>query len=70
MGPRNTGGYSVNVDKIAEEENRIVVFVTESSPGKDCIVTQAITYPYQIVKIKKTDKEIVFKTKQDVRDCV
>ncbi len=69
IGPRNNGGYMVTIDSITEGSKNISVNVTESAPGKDCVVTEAITKPFSIVKIPKTDKEPIFKTKQIVKDC-
>ena len=69
VGPRNTGGYLVIIDSITEGSKNISVNVTESTPGKNCVVTEGITKPFSIVKIPKTDKKPIFKTKQIVKDC-
>lgn len=60
MGQKNTGGYSVSVAKVEEQENKIKIFVTEESPGKNDMVTMAITQPFCIVKVNNADKEFVF----------
>ncbi len=69
VGARNTGGYAIQITGITESSSGMTVSVTETSPGKNCVVTESITYPYQIVKIPKTDKEVKFKTKQFIKDC-
>lgn len=69
IGSRNTGGYMVDIDSINDGSKLITVNVTESTPGKNCSVTEALTRPYTIVKIPKTDKKPVFNTKQIVKDC-
>jgi len=51
-GTKPTGGYSIEVTGIEDNEGRTNVFVKESIPSKDMIVTQALTYPYTIVKAK------------------
>lgn len=68
IGPRSNGGYMVTIDSILDGSS-ISVNVTESTPGKDCVVTEATTKPFSIVKFPKTDKKPVFITKQIVKDC-
>lgn len=54
-GEKNSGGYSVDISRVVERENGLVVSVREYVPGQGCIVTQAVTYPYQIAIIPKTN---------------
>ena len=50
MGARPTGGYSTNIECVSMAPlNTVRVHVTDTSPGPDCIVTQAFTNPYHIV---------------------
>ncbi len=67
MGKRNTGGYSISIDEVYKYDlgngkYRVEAVVSEIEPGKDSIVTQAITYPYEVVKFDKFDKieKVVF----------
>ncbi len=69
IGPRSNGGFMVAIDSINEGSNSISDNVTETTPGKNCVTTEVITKPFTIVKIPKTDKKPVFKTKQIVKDC-
>lgn len=62
QGEKSTGGYSIEIVNIVED-SKITVFYKEFSPEPGDFVTQALTQPYHIVKIKKTDKEIVFQVK-------
>jgi hypothetical protein len=59
----------VAIDSITEGSSSISVNVTETTPGPNCVVTEALTKPFSIVKIPKTDKKPVFKSKQIVKDC-
>ncbi len=61
MGEKNTGGYSIEIDKIYHEGDKIVVYINESTPAPDMMVTQALTQPYHIVKVERIDKEVIFK---------
>jgi len=69
MGIKNTGGYDIKIEKIKSKGDKLLVNVTESSPGTNCMVTDAISKPYEFVKIKKTDKEIEFNINYITKDC-
>ncbi|MFH6958781.1 protease complex subunit PrcB family protein [Flavobacterium aquidurense] len=60
MGEKNTGGYSIAVEKVEETDKNIVITVKEVSPAPDAMVIQVITYPYTVVKIH-SKKEIIIK---------
>jgi len=60
MGEKNTGGYSIGVDKVEETDKNIIITVKENVPATDAMVMQVITYPYTVVKIH-SKKEIIFK---------
>ncbi len=59
MGKRNTGGYDIDFEdvyKVEKNDDFIVKAVIDTDePGSDDIVTQAITYPYSVVKFKSFD---------------
>ena len=61
QGSHSTGGYSIEITRIIEEDDQVIVYVKESSPSPGAEVTQAFTQPYHIVKTQKITKEIVFK---------
>ena len=60
MGEKNTGGYSIEVEKVEETDKNIIITVKENSPAPDAMTMQVITYPYTVVKIH-SKKEIVIK---------
>ncbi len=47
-GERPTGGYSVGVTGARVEGGRVTVRVSLEGPPSDAIVTQSLTYPYEI----------------------
>jgi hypothetical protein len=57
MGEKTSGGYSIGVESVEETPKKIIVTVKDNVPGAGSMVTQAITYPYTIVKIN-SKKEI------------
>lgn len=69
QGPKNTGGYSIAIKKVIETGLNIEVSVVITEPGRGCITTQALTSPYIIVKIRKTDKQVIFKNNENIVEC-
>lgn len=51
------GGYSIDITNIKENESNLIIKVENLNKGG---LLSIITQPYHIVKIKKTDKNIVF----------
>lgn len=47
-GERPTGGYSVGVTGARVEGDRVTVRVSLEGPPSDAMVTQSLTYPYEI----------------------
>lgn len=54
-GLKGSGGYEFNVTHITGTDDNVVVEATLTTPGQNCFVTLALTYPGQIVEIAKTD---------------
>ena len=55
-GEKPTGGYSLEIKSITKTEpNSAYIYAVLNSPGKDDIVTQALTYPSVIVRFAKGD---------------
>lgn len=51
MGEKRTGGYAITVDGVRETDTQIILKTRHIKPEPGTMVTQAITYPYTIVKI-------------------
>lgn len=51
------GGHSIDIIKITENENKIIITIDNVLKGD---ATAVMTQPYQIVKIRKTNKLILF----------
>ena len=61
MGKKNTGGYSIKVDKVDIVNNEATITIEEIKPNPKDMVTQAITYPINKVEFsKKPNKIAVF----------
>ena len=61
-GEKRTGGYGIEITHIEADEpsQHLQVFVRETSPLAQGIVTQALTQPYHIVQLTKVDWPVVF----------
>jgi hypothetical protein len=56
-GQRPTGGYSVGVAGARVEGGRVTVRVSLEDPPSDAIVTQSLTYPYEISVLRGLSAE-------------
>ena len=64
VGEKPTGGYKVEMTSIEEEreKGRLRIVLRESKPPVGSIAIQALTQPYQILRVKKTDLTTTFVT--------
>ena len=64
-----SGGYRFEITGIEEIEGRLVVRVSKTIPGPDCIVTAVITQPSHIVRIAKSDLEPELLISEETYSC-
>jgi len=70
MGTQNSGGHSTKISEIKAEGETVYVSIVNTSPGKGCMSTMAITYPYHVIQVEKGSiKQAVFSTEERVHDC-
>lgn len=69
MGERNMGGFQIIVDGVYERDKKLEVVVKSTSPGKNCMLTQAFTQPVDIVRVKKSDHSVVFREINVINEC-
>ncbi|SJZ58767.1 protease complex subunit PrcB family protein [Selenihalanaerobacter shriftii] len=60
LGEMPSGGYGIQIDKVIEKDNKLVVKVTQVSPEDDEVSITVITHPYDLVVIDKSK----FKSKE------
>ena len=71
MGRQRTGGYDIEIEKVYRigdnDEYTIRAVVDTDEPSSGSNVTQAITYPYSVVKFKSFDdiEEVIFVDEDD-----
>lgn len=54
-GVKNTGGYTVTIQRIERYPDRMVVTVAQGAPRAGDVATQAFTQPYHIIALRKAD---------------
>lgn len=64
------GGYNVNISEISDKVDHVDVVIAETSPGKNCLVTQATEFKNHIVKLPKITKPVKFRTENIMYDCI
>lgn len=69
MGTRPNGGYAIRVQAAAVHEGSLTVRVVETSPGSNCVTTQAITTPTDVVRVARSGLPVRFTTATGVLDC-
>ncbi|WMJ85289.1 protease complex subunit PrcB family protein [Anaerocolumna sp. MB42-C2] len=60
-GEQPTGGYSISVDDLFLTSNAVYIDTNLIGPTESDYVTNAVTYPYIVVKTEFIDKSVVFK---------
>jgi PrcB C-terminal len=55
MGRKNTGGYSIQVTKVEPMGDKLRITVSRTAPPAGAMTIQALTAPFQIVAVPKSD---------------
>ena len=61
MGEQNTGGYSLEIDKVKRTDDKTEIIVKEIKPKRGDTVTMAFTYPTIIVEFPSYQENIIIK---------
>tara|TARA_B100000809_G_C15063620_1_gene503358 strand:- start:844 stop:1338 length:495 start_codon:yes stop_codon:yes gene_type:complete len=69
LGERNNGSYSIKIESVLETKNRVIIIAEENKPGSTCNSPTVMVYPFQLIEIPKTDKEITFTKTLKVNEC-
>ena len=67
--PTNSGGHVVEVQSIEKRGTEIQIQYLFSIPGDDCITVQALSLPFQIVSIRKSEGTVRFIREEDSYSC-
>jgi hypothetical protein len=69
MGTRSSGGFSIQVERAVRTDGAVVAEVVETSPGGNCIRTQALTRPVHAVRMARPDASVSFVERKVVHEC-
>lgn len=61
-GKKNTGGYSIRVLSVEDNEGKTLITIEDKGPSPDVNVTQTITYPYTVVEVTGVISNITVQT--------
>ena len=66
LGEAPTGGYNIQIQEVRKLGEKLIVTSKAVSPAPDQIVTQVITYPYDLVRLSASEvqniTEVIFYT--------
>ncbi|MDX1906832.1 MAG: protease complex subunit PrcB family protein [Bacteroidia bacterium] len=69
MGTQSGGGYTISIAGVSSGSQGVVVEVVKTTPGPDCMTTDALTQPYCIVSIPRQDTQVSFVSRTTVTNC-
>lgn len=69
MGERATGGHAIQVERVARRDQELLVDVVLQTPGPECMTTQALTQPYQLVLVPQAAPRAIFAARTAVNPC-
>ncbi|MFN2400652.1 MAG: protease complex subunit PrcB family protein [Gemmatimonadaceae bacterium] len=69
LGTRNSGGYSILVDRATEAGGALEFTIRSVSPGEACVVIAALTQPVDIARLARRDGPVRFREHAEVFSC-
>ena len=69
LGERSNGGFSVEIERIVQQGDRIGLQVKETAPGPNCVTPAVISSPYHIIKLKQISGELAFVPERVEMQC-
>ena len=59
-GEKRSGGYEIDITGAAQIDSTLFIYHEEKTPAPGGMVIQAITQPFHLIKLKRSDLAIVF----------
>lgn len=69
LGHRNTGGYSVRIDRVTRTKIGATVSYTATSPGRGCMTNQLVTSPAVVISVPRVSGTIAFERHDVLGKC-
>jgi hypothetical protein len=65
-----TGGYEVSVAAVADSPDpKRTVAIVHTEPGASCVTTEAMTSPFQLIIVPKSEAPLAREDQTAIRDC-
>ncbi|WP_430812986.1 MULTISPECIES: protease complex subunit PrcB family protein [unclassified Carboxylicivirga] len=58
-GQCGSGGHGIRIKDVYEESGYLIIEIVYTDPGENCRVTQALTYPYLVMRLKNRGLDII-----------
>ncbi len=69
-GMRRTAGHRLHVTKVVQKRNTLIVRARMLQPGPNCVTSDVITYPLQVVAIPKNESvKLTLDFLESIQDC-
>jgi hypothetical protein len=68
-GQKPSGGYSIRIESVTERGAELEAVVLEKAPGAACVVTGALTFPFDVIRVPRANQTVRFVDRQATNDC-
>lgn len=68
-GVKQSGGYAISVVRVVDTASTRTVTIAVTSPGEGCTVTQALTNPYQLIRLPASNLTLKREYIEEIRPC-
>ncbi len=68
-GAHSSGGYDISIVSVTDTKHIREVVVRHGVPGEGCMTTQALTSPFELILVPKSDASITRRDVTDVSSC-
>jgi hypothetical protein len=68
-GQKESGGYDISVKDIVQENGTRVVTILHETPGEGCMTTQALTSPFELVRVPVGSQNITHEDETVAVSC-
>jgi PrcB C-terminal len=69
LGRKRSGGHTVQIDRVGQRGDVLVVHARAVAPGRGCIVSSAVTSPADVALLRRPAGAIVIEVETVVVDC-
>jgi len=59
-GEKRSGGFELEITATEQKNSKLYIYYVERDPPPDGIVIQALTQPFHLIKVPRSDASVVF----------